>query len=479
VTIVNSIEKLVLMTFGEMPKEVISLAQSGSDRRYYRIRFESLDSVIAAVNPHIRENEVFYKMTDYFGRKEVPVPELYAVSDDKTTCLLQDLGDETLLDHLLKHREGDKLHPESLMYYRQALDHLAAMQTSAGDYDYSYTWPVPEFNRQAVMWDLNYFKYYYAKLAGAPFDEKALQDDFEKLADFLMSSPSDYFMFRDFQSRNIMIHDKQVWFIDYQGGRKGALQYDVASLLYQARAKLPESVRDDLLKHYLSALSHHIDVDEKAFLSYYQGFVLIRVLQTLGAYGFRGLYEQKSHFILSLPMAIDNLHTIRHQHDVLSRFPELASLVDALLDKKYQPFAGKNTEQNDKLQVSICSFSYKKGLPRDFSGHGGGHIFDCRAIPNPGRYDEYKSLTGRDQPVIDFLDNTPEMAEFLKHVEAIVSGSVETYQKRGFDHLSVSFGCTGGQHRSVYAAEKLAACLKNNYSVNLVISHREQNMEDE
>ncbi|HKK67603.1 MAG TPA: RNase adapter RapZ [Bacteroidales bacterium] len=472
----NKIQNLALKTFGESPVNVTPLVQSGSDRQYFRIRFRNKSSVIAAVNPHIRENRVFYKMTKYFGEKGLPVPELFAVSEDETTCLLQDLGDETLLDHVLKHRENDEIHPESLAYYRQALEELAAMQTSAGDYDYSYTWPVPEFDRQAVIWDLNYFKYYYAKLAGAPFDEKALQDDFEKLADFLMSAPSDYFMFRDFQSRNIMIHNKQVWFIDYQGGRKGALQYDVASLLYQARAKLPESVRDELLKHYLSVLSHHIDVDKNAFLNYYQGFVLIRVLQTLGAYGFRGLYEQKSHFILSLPMAIENLHTIRHQHDVLSRFPELASLVDALLDEKYQPFAGENTEQKDKLQVTISSFSYKKGLPRDYSGHGGGHVFDCRAIHNPGRYEKYKTLTGKDKPVIDFLDQTEEMTTFLEHVKAIVAASVETYQRRGFDHLSVSFGCTGGQHRSVYAAEKLAASLKNKYSVNLVIRHREQNM---
>ena len=457
------------------PDEVVALPGSGSDRLYYRIILSG-ESYIGAYNENVQENLAFFEMTKHFSSHKVPVPELYFMSDDKHTYFLQDLGTTVLFDLLDKDREEGAVSEEILAYYRQALKELAHLQAVAGkDLDYSCTYPVASFDRQSVMWDLNYFKYYYAKLMGIECDELALQRDFEALADLLMEAPSDYFMFRDFQSRNIMIHNGKVFFIDYQGGRQGAPQYDVASLLWQARAQLPADIKAGLLKTYLEALKEYRDVDEKEFLKHYNAFVLIRVLQTLGAYGFRGLYEHKTHFVLSLPMAVENLKQIVFQMEFLSDFPVLFRLLKSLLMRKYQPWIAQIPEK-DKLNIFIESFSYRKGLPANYTGHGGGHVFDCRAIHNPGRYQEYKKLTGRDQPVIDFLDKTKEMQEFLDAVKVIADMSVQKYLNRGFEHLSLHFGCTGGQHRSVYAAEKIFAYLKNKYPVRLVLTHREQNI---
>ncbi len=472
ITIVEKIQQLITSHFGHKPEDIIPLPRSGSDRQYYRFIINS-NAYLAATNPNVPENEVFFEMTRHFRKEGIRVPELYAVSEDKTTYLLQDLGERTLFQHLTDKRHGNDIHPETLDYYKKALSQLARMQTTAASsYNYDYTWPVRKFSKQAVLWDLNYFKYYYAKLLNVGFNEHALEKDFHALADYLMQAPANYFMYRDFQSRNIMIHDNQVWFIDYQGGRQGALQYDVASLLWQARARLSGKIKSTLLRSYLDALSKHIRVDEKGFMHYYQAFVLIRVLQTLGAYGYRGLHQQKRHFILSLPYAVDNLNAIRQEFDIVSDYPELEKLVDRLLADENMPFLRKTTGDN-KLYVEVKSFSYKHGMPKDTSGHGGGHVFDCRAIHNPGRYDEYKQLTGKDKPVQAFLDDTPAMQEFLNHTRWIVSQSVEAYQKRGFNYLLVSFGCTGGQHRSVYAAEHMAVYLKNKYDIDVVVRHRE------
>lgn len=471
---VKKIRQLITSHFGEAPADINLMPRSGSDRRYFRFEING-NSYLAATNSNIQENLAFIDMSRHFRKEGIRVPELYAVSEDKTTYLLQDLGDRTLFQHLTDKRRGNDIHPETLDYYKKALRQLAHMQTTAAaSYDYTYTWPVKKFSKQAILWDLNYFKYYYAKLLNVAFDEYALEKDFHALADFLMQAPANYFMYRDFQSRNIMIYENEVWFIDYQGGRQGALQYDVASLLWQARAKLPGNIKDKLLTTYLEALSKHIRLPEidKGFMHHYNAFVLIRVLQTLGAYGYRGLHQQKRHFVLSLPWALENLKTIRSQFDVVGAYPELEKLIDKLLSDKHKSFS-RQAQQTGTFHLEVQSFSYKHGVPKDTSGHGGGHVFDCRAIHNPGRYDEYKQLTGKDKPVRVFLDETPAMQAFLNHTQWIVSQSVEAYLKRGFDYLSVSFGCTGGQHRSVYAAECMAKYLKNKYDLDLALHHRE------
>ncbi len=473
----KTIKAIVEDLFAEFQPEeefaISALPASGSHRKYFRIK-TSQASFIAAWNESVQENQAFIQMSKHFKSSGLPVPEVFFVSKDRQTYIQEDFGDTVLFDRLQSDREGELLPESVLNLYRAALKRLAEMQTKGVQgFDFNWCYPVSSFDRKVIIWDLNYFKYYFAKLVNADFDENALQTDFEQLADFLMQAPADYFMFRDFQSRNIMVKENSVYFIDYQGGRKGALQYDVASLLWQARADIPLKQRNELLDDYLLYLQAHIPVDVNSFKQYYDGFVLIRVLQTLGTYGYRGIFEQKAHFVLSLPMAMKNLSYILKENKLLSNYPTLHGLLLKLMDEKYQEWK-KDMPEPNKLTVRVGSFSYKKGLPRDYTGHGGGHIFDCRAIHNPGRYDEYKQLTGRDKPVADFLDETEGMQEFLSAVTQIVDQSVQTYLRRNFDNLSIQFGCTGGQHRSVYAAEKIFAHLKNNYPVKLVLTHREQ-----
>jgi hypothetical protein len=337
--------------------------------------------------------------------------------------------------------------------------------------DYSVCYPREAFDKQSMMWDLNYFKYYFLKLAKIPFDEQALEDDFQAFSDYLLSAPSDYFLYRDFQSRNVMLKNGGVHFIDYQGGRRGALQYDLASLLYDGKADIPQEVRSQLFRFYIAELKNYIPVNESEFTSYFNGFVLIRIMQAMGAYGFRGFYEKKEHFLKSIPFAINNLKNLLPELNLPVELPELLNVLQLLTQSETLKEIG---QVKSNLTVRITSFSYKKGIPSDPSGNGGGFVFDCRALNNPGRYAEYKNLTGKDLKVQQFIEQNSEMKLFLKPVKTLVEQTVKNYLERGFSHLSVSFGCTGGQHRSVYAAEKLAAWLRNNFPVNVVLVHREQ-----
>jgi hypothetical protein len=322
-----------------------------------------------------------------------------------------------------------------------------------------------------MMWDLNYFKYYFLKLAKIPFDEQALEDDFQAFSDYLLAVDNNAFLYRDFQSRNVMLKDDKVYFIDYQGGRKGALQYDLASLLYDAKANIPEAEREELLEFYLDELVQYKQVDRDKFKALFGGYVLIRIMQSMGAYGFRGFYEKKEHFLKSIPFALKNLETLLERNTIQAKLPELFKVLKAVTESV---FLKTISPSNDRLTVRVSSFSYKKGIPHDPSGNGGGFVFDCRAIHNPGRYAEYKHLTGKDPQVQKFLEEKSTIASFMESVISLVSQSVEVYSSRGFSHLCVSFGCTGGQHRSVYAAEKLAEYLRNNYPVTVVLQHVEQ-----
>jgi hypothetical protein len=321
-----------------------------------------------------------------------------------------------------------------------------------------------------MMWDLNYFKYYFLKLAKIPFDEQALEDDFSVLTSYLLSADSGYFLYRDFQSRNVMLKDGEVFFIDYQGGRRGALQYDLASLLYDGKADIPQNIRAELYEFYLGEIEKYLPVDRHRFDEYFKGFVLIRIMQAMGAYGFRGFYEKKEHFLKSIPYALENLSGLLAGLELPIWIPELKHVLEQVCQSEFLRQIGK-TENH--LTVNVSSFSYKKGLPVDTSGNGGGFVFDCRAILNPGCIDKYKELTGRDDKVKEFIETKTEMATFLSSVKALVSQSVENYMERGFTSLSVSFGCTGGRHRSVYAAENIAAFVRNKYPVTVVLNHRE------
>lgn len=456
--------------FQEKVETFSMLPPSGSYRQYCRLE-NGNRSVIGAYNADVKENTAFLSFTNHFRQKGLPVPEIFAVSSDLKKYLLEDLGNLTLFDYLSETRESEGFSENIVSKYRKVLKVLPKIQITAGkDMDYSVCYPREAFDKQSMMWDLNYFKYYFLKLAKIPFDEQALEDDFQVFSDYLLSAPSDYFLYRDFQSRNVMLKNNDVYFIDYQGGRRGALQYDLASLLYDGKADIPQEIRSQLFGFYLAELRNYIPVNESEFTSYFNGFVLIRIMQAMGAYGFRGFYEKKEHFLKSIPFAIHNLQSLLPELILPVNIPELVNVLHLLIHSETLKEIG---QVHRDLTVRITSFSYKKGIPADPSGNGGGFAFDCRALNNPGRYAEYKNLTGKDLKVQQFLEQNSEMKWFLKPVKALVEQSVKNYLERGFTHLTVNFGCTGGQHRSVYAAEKLAAHLRNNFPVNVVLVHRE------
>ena len=450
-------------------------ASSGSSRRYYRL-VGTAHQCVGAVADNIPENRAFFAYTRHLYANGMPVPELYLVDSDERHYLQQDLGDQTLYGLLYeKKQKGGGFDAEMLALYRQALADLAAIQQAGADLDFSVAYPRAAFDRRSILWDLNYFKYHFLKLLDIPFDEEPLENDFNTLADYLLSADTGYFLYRDFNPRNIMLADGKLFYIDYQGGRQGAAQYDVASLLYSAKSDLPDPIRRELLGHYLDVRGLKGDA-RRQWTDLYYAYVLIRILQTLGAYGYRGLFQRKPYFLQSIPLAVNNLRTLVQDHPLPIALPEISRIVETFHETSPDNRTTFNEPSNETaLQVSVSSFSYKQGLPEDRSGNGGGHIFDCRALPNPGRYPEYKTYTGKDRPVIEFLQREEAVSTFLDHAEAIVSQSVDKYLERHFTHLFVAFGCTGGQHRSVYCAEQLAARLRQRYpTVNVVVTHREQ-----
>jgi len=458
--------------FGEKVTHAAPLRAHGSNRKLYRIVSKNFRA-IGAENADRSENIAFIEFSRYFHRAGLPVPEIFAEDLDQDIYLEEDLGDDTLFDLMTARRnQQPDTFPEQIeAYYEKVVRLLPQFQVEAArDFDYSLCYPRHSFDRQSMMWDLNYFKYYFLKLAQIPFDEQKLEDDFNTLIDFLLQTDTDYFLYRDFQSRNVMIIDDNPYFIDYQGGRRGALQYDIASLLYDAKADLPFDVRERLMQKYLDALAAHTEVDREAFLKYYYGYVLMRIMQAMGAYGFRGFYERKLHFLQSVPYAIRNLeHVLR-----VANFPvELNALLGVLKKLVQSTKLRELGEVHLPLTVLVQSFSYKKGLPVDETGHGGGFVFDCRLLPNPGRLQQFQHLTGNDEEVIRFMEDKQEVHNFLTHVRDLVSQVVESYQKRNFSHLTVTFGCTGGQHRSVYCANEIGNYLAARFGVNIELVHRE------
>ncbi|MEO0468061.1 MAG: RNase adapter RapZ [Bacteroidota bacterium] len=458
----------------ESCQSIEALPQSGSCREYFRLSGPK-QTAVGVYHTEFKENQAFLGFTRHFLEKGLPVPKIYGENLSQNVYLLEDLGDQTLFADLMKKRINGHFPDEVEKRYQQALEQLVRFQVEGGEgLDYSLCYPRDSFDQQSMMWDLNYFKYYFLKLTKVPFDEQALEDDFHRFSNFLLQAEHSFFLYRDFQARNIMLHNDQPYFIDYQGGRRGALQYDLASLLYQAKANLPGETREKLLGHYLDALSNITSVDRETFIQFYYGYVLMRTIQVLGAYGFRGFYERKSHFLESIPFAIRNLDEIMGKLNMPVKLPALMGAMEQIINNQSLTQLGQVDEKNQSLKVQITSFSYKKGVPVDESEHGGGFVFDCRSIHNPGRYDEYKRLTGRDESVKHFLQKEPDMTAFLTNVFALVDASVEKYLSRGFTHLCVNFGCTGGQHRSVYSADRLAEHLEKKYGVSIDLTHIEQ-----
>lgn len=472
-TIEQHLSRLFTEWSGAAPELLLPLAPSGSNRIYYRLQ-RGNRSAIGAYNPEPKENAAFIGFSRHFRSLELPVPEIYAVDAENHIYLQEDLGSTTLYSYLL---QKDEYFPDYLVrIYKRVVEQLARLQIIGGKgLDYSLCYPRGSFDRQSIMWDFNYFKYYFLKISGVELDEQALENDAHRLADFLLQADGSHFMFRDFQTRNIMIVRGEPVFIDYQGGRQGALQYDLASLLFQAKANIPEDIRAELLEHYLDAAGALIELDRERFVAFYYGFVFVRCVQVLGAYGFRGLYERKEYFLQSIPFALRNVKWLFDTDKIPIELPELRRcLEEVIANKRFEPF-DKIKAGTSLLTVTINSFSYKKGgIPADDSGNGGGFVFDCRFVHNPGRYEPYKKLTGNDEAVINFLRLHSGMDDFLQNVFRIVDEAVENYIERSFTHLSVNFGCTGGQHRSVFAAEALRKHLREKYGVRVELDHRER-----
>lgn len=464
------LKELYNRVVGVEPESVTEMPSSGSNRRYFRLAGER--TLIGVVGTCKEENEAFLYMDKHFRAKGLPVPEVYACSDDRMSYVQEDLGDTLLFNAIEKGRKTSVFSDEEKRLLVKTIRLLPDIQFAGADgMDFSYCYPASEFDSRSIMWDLNYFKYCFLKATGLEFLEDKLEDDFQKMADVLLRSSSATFMYRDFQSRNVMIKDGQPWFIDFQGGRKGPFYYDVASFLWQAKANLPDSLRKELVKEYIAALRKYQPVDEAYFYAQLRHFVLFRTLQVLGAYGFRGYFEKKPHFIQSVPFAIENLRNLLKEP--YPEYPYLSKVLKGLVNMKQF----SDDLQKRMLTVRVMSFAYKKGIPNDATGNGGGFVFDCRAVNNPGKYERYKPFTGLDEPVVKFLEEDGEIIEFLKHVYALVDASVKRYVERGFTNLMVCFGCTGGQHRSVYCAQHLAEHINEQFNVKVELVHREQNIE--
>ena len=467
----NELEILFERWAGEKAVSFSPLPVSGSARKYFRIT-GSTKSAIGAFNNDKRENEAFVYLTKHFSIAKLNVPQILSTKLNAGVYLQSDLGDTTLFSIMEAKEKLARFDDETVSIYKKVFEELPRFQiVGAKKIDYSFCYPRAKFDKQSMMWDLNYFKYYFLKLAKIPFNEQKLEDDFNSLCAFLLQADTNYFMYRDFNSRNIMIVNGEPYFIDYQGGRKGALQYDVASLLYDSKAKIPQDLRDEFLEHYLASVKKIKAIDKRDFMKYYHGYVLIRLLQMFGAYGYRGYFEGKAHFLKSIPLAKNNLEYLLKNNKPKIKLPELWNALYCLVESDELKKFELSEQPENKLTVCVTSFSYREKFPADLSGNGGGFVFDCRDIPNPGRYDEYKTLCGRDEPVQKFLDEQSEAQSFLKETFDLVDKSVENYIKRNWTDLMVNYGCTGGQHRSVYCAERLAKHLKEKYDVNINLTH--------
>ena len=454
------------------------LPQAGSERHYFRI-YTADKNFIATYGANIKENEAFIYFSEHFSKKALATPKILCINKEKDLYIQEDFGDVSLLNKLEENGYTDSTYN----LYKESLHQLALLQVKGHEeLNYKKCLTNSSFGKQAIMADLLYFKYYFLDALRKPYDKQKLIEDFEALSNYLSHTEYKFFMFRDFQSRNIMVTPpseglgEAVHFIDYQGGMKGAPQYDVASLLWQAKANLPDDWKQKLLDNYIDSFEIIVNetIDRDVFRSQYNGYVLIRLLQVLGAYGFRGLFERKAHFLTSIPLALQNLKWFINNQNIGIAVPEFKRVLEICIsDEVIQEFTPVQATAQTPLLVTINSFSFiKTGYPKDETKNGGGFVFDMRGILNPGRFDEYKHLSGLDKPVKDFLEQQTKMPDFLNSVYSIIDIAVEDYIKRDFEHLAINFGCTGGQHRSVFAAEALARHLRNKFNVKIELNHQ-------
>jgi len=469
----EAIKQIYVSYAGKECEHIEKIPQSGGDRIYFRIK-DGADSYIATYNLNLKENETFIYFAQHFHSKGLPVPKVLTVSADQKIYLQEDLGSESLLDVLEKEGKTERVY----QLFQKSLKALVQLQVKGSEgLDFSKCLTSKTFGKHAVLTDLLYYKYYFLDTLQYPYDKQALINEFELLSDQLSDSHFNYFMFRDFQSRNIIVKNDEVFFIDFQGGMKGGMPYDVASLLWQAKAELSNEWKERLLNDYIKEAEQVLGetIDANLFKKQYHGFVLLRLLQVLGAYGFRGLFERKAHFLTSIPLGLRNLKSFLEVYTLDKDTPVFASILKWMVGQEVlDRFTPIQATEKTPLVITINSFSYKKGLPSDASENGGGFIFDMRGILNPGRFDDYKKLSGLDKPVQDFLEQKTKMNTFLNSVWDLIDITVENYLTRDFESLQINFGCTGGQHRSVFAAEQTARHLKNKYKVKVVLAHTNQ-----
>lgn len=462
---VGSLRNLFVECFGMEPASVVKLCGDGSNRTYYRLAAGEL-SAIGVVGVSVEENRAFIAIAKAFAECGIAAPRVLAVSGDSLSYLQNDLGDETLFASMKSSRESGSFSQKDVDMLCKVMSALPHIQYKVpACFDFSISYPYGEFDKRSVMWDLNYFKYCFLKGVGVEFNERMLEDEFERMSAMLLRENENTFLYRDFQSRNVMLHDGEPFFIDFQGARKGPIYYDVASFVGQARACYTPDVVEKMIDAYLASLSEYRSVERDEFMGKLQLFRLFRLLQNLGAYGYRGLFERKKAFVEIIPAALAQLNELLGLPAV--DFPYLRALVGEMSSL---PLFRR--EEIKELTVDVVSFSYRRGIPDDTSGNGGGFVFDCRAIHNPGRYEAYKKLNGMDKPVIDFLEKESDIASFLENVYSMVDNMVETYLKRGFTHIQVCCGCTGGQHRSVYSAEHIARHVADKFGVKVVVTHK-------
>lgn len=465
---INILKKLFHQVTEMTAEEVVKLTGDGSNRSYYRMKAGDV-SLIGTVGVSVEENRAFFALSAQLAVRGIDVPVVMAISDDELCYVQNDLGDTNLYSRLKDARERGSFNDGECDDICRVMSLLPDIQyLGAEDFDFSICYPVAAFDRRSIFWDLNYFKYCFLKGVGLEFNETSLEEEFERLCAVLLTDDENTFMFRDFQSRNIMWHDDKPCFIDFQGGRRGPIYYDVASFVGQARAKYTPEAVERMIDAYLESLKRYRTIEKEEFMDRLQYFRLFRLLQNLGAYGFRGLLERKKAFVESIPAALEQIIAVLQP--MQEQFPLLSELLTAAAAMPL--FVKQDTTE---LTVDVMSFSYKRGIPDDYSGNGGGFVFDCRAIHNPGRYEPYKKLCGYDEPVIRFLEEESEIASFLDNVYSIVDMMVANYLERGFKHIQICFGCTGGQHRSVYSAEHTAQHIAEKFGVKVVVTHKMQN----
>lgn len=469
-TVSDALTSLFKARFGAEPGAPVPVRADGSNRKIYRLSGGGR-TAIGVLNDDVKENRAFIEFSRHFHKEKVPVPEIYGEDPSGTAYLEEDLGDTTLFQFLGKRRTAQGFPEEVVAVYRDVVRWLPRIQIVAGrGLDYRYCYPRASFDKRSMLWDMNHFKYYFLTLGNIPFHEETLEEDFTTFADYLLAADREFFLCRDFQSRNVMLKDGKPHFIDYQNGRRGALQYDIASLLYDAKADVPFELRDELLDLYVHEAAKHARVDKAEFLKYFPGFVLIRIMQAMGAYGLRGFHEKKPLFLQSIPYAIRNIERLLLRHNLPIEVPELMGVFKRLVGSSaLRQFGGAKLS----LHVRIESFSYKQGMPRNDKGHGGGYVFDCRCLPNPGRQERFKTQSGLDPEVVSFLSKEEAVDRWARSAFSLVDQAVEDYARRNFTSLDVAFGCTGGQHRSVYMTERLAKHLRDQ-GVTVEVSHRER-----